>query len=387
MTRIGIDLEQFVTDPYGSGIQRVLQFLAKAWPADAPEAIFVIPDGERFQILGPEAASEILSIPFAENEDPSIGLRERIFAALRLSQGTKVSQAQLLGMLDSWLLPEVTYLPSVHQRFRMMAACMPAAMIGYDALPMTEPANYRFRPGTAARVSEYFRLLASAQSVVCISEYSRATLWDRLRRDRALRTTVAHPGGDHIAPVATKTSSVVPPADQVRFLRVGTMEARKQPVEIAEAFARARGLGASATLTFIGRPSASDAAINSALAAAVHANIGIEWIVEANDALVRAHLRETDVFLSTGVEGYGIPVLEALTQGTPVLYSGIQPAAELMDGKGANRIPGESVEQLSESMLLWSDRQRIHQLTESIDMSAIPTWEAFVRGVVAACLP
>ena len=40
--RVGIDIEQFMRDPYGTGIQRVLQYLAIAWPADVP-ADFLVP--------------------------------------------------------------------------------------------------------------------------------------------------------------------------------------------------------------------------------------------------------------------------------------------------------------------------------------------------------
>ena len=35
---VGIDIEQFVRDPYASGIQRVLQYLALEWPVDDVQA-------------------------------------------------------------------------------------------------------------------------------------------------------------------------------------------------------------------------------------------------------------------------------------------------------------------------------------------------------------
>ena len=42
MIPIGVDLEQFVTDPQSSGIQRVLQQLAREWPTDRAQADFVV---------------------------------------------------------------------------------------------------------------------------------------------------------------------------------------------------------------------------------------------------------------------------------------------------------------------------------------------------------
>ena len=47
----------------------------------------------------------------------------------------------------------------------------------------------------------------------------------------------------------------------------------------------------------------------------------------------------SSAFLSIGIEGYGIPVLEAIRLGTPVLFDGIQPAGDLMAGSGAQRGP------------------------------------------------
>ena len=65
---IGIDIEQFVRDPYGSGIQRVLQQLARHWPAGVG-ADFVVPIGDEFGLLTPVQAAEVLTIPFAARED------------------------------------------------------------------------------------------------------------------------------------------------------------------------------------------------------------------------------------------------------------------------------------------------------------------------------
>ena len=44
MTTVGIDLEQFISDPYATGIQRVLQQLAINWPDGETKAEFVVPN-------------------------------------------------------------------------------------------------------------------------------------------------------------------------------------------------------------------------------------------------------------------------------------------------------------------------------------------------------
>ena len=342
---VAIDLEQFCRDPYASGIQRVVQQLALHWPVES-EARFIVPSWDgRFALLSPSKAARLLSIPFTvhegseEGHDPNHGLRLRVHQALEaIAQDDdieKVTSGELLSRHSAWLLPEVSYLPAVLDRLEAARRTMPVTMIGYDALPMTEPANYRLVPGMGSRASEYFRLLACVDRVVCISAWSRDQILSRLRRDPALVTTIAHPGGDHV--IAQSPSERRP--GPIRLLRVGTMEARKQPLEILEAFLAATAAGLDAELTFVGNPSYSDERINISIRDAIDAGSPVRWIIGATDDEVMALIRDADWFLSYGVEGYGIPVLEAIRMGTTVLFDGVQPAAEICVGSGSKRWP------------------------------------------------
>jgi hypothetical protein len=54
MIHIGVDLEQYITDPQSSGIQRVLQQLARQWPGDLANADFVVPYRGRYLLLSPQ---------------------------------------------------------------------------------------------------------------------------------------------------------------------------------------------------------------------------------------------------------------------------------------------------------------------------------------------
>jgi glycosyltransferase involved in cell wall biosynthesis len=378
---IGIDIEQFVTDPYGSGIQRVLQYLAKDWPHDVATAEFVIPHRGAFLLLSPEQAADLVSVAFAPREHEDLRIVVSAEVARLAEVVPQVREGALLAMFSAWLLPEVSYLPQVLKRFSIFNQSMPTGMIGYDALPMTEPANYRFKPGTAGDVSEYFRLLATADSVICISEYARTSIMNRLRRNEALITTVAHPGGDHIPVPSDSDHSVNTP---VTFLRVGTMEARKMPVELVHAFRDARRSGVKAELIFMGKSSASDAVINDEIQRAVDDGIGVRWIQGASDDEVRAHMARADVFVSVGTEGYGIPVLEALRMGTPVVFGGIQPAGEIMIGSGATDIGGTSHEHLVEMFTQFTDLDRLRALRNEVNPEAVPPWSNFAQAVAQA---
>jgi glycosyltransferase involved in cell wall biosynthesis len=374
---VGVDIEQFVRDPYGSGIQRVLQYLAREWPDGDVKADFVVPVGDRYGLLTPTQAADLIAIAFQPRQ-PGADLRFLVRDAIEDLSPTEVKPGDLLAIYDTWLLPEVSYLPSVLERFELFAKCVPTAMIGYDTLPMSEPANYRFKPGAAAWVSEYFRHLATTDSVVCISADARDAILGRLRRDPARATSVARPGGDHVA-----VRSPEPP-DRPVFARLGTLEARKRPVEILRAFLAAveRG-GLDAQLLFIGGSSASDEGINRTIRSASDGG-RVRWVQGASDVEVDDLIHGSSAFLSIGVEGYGIPVLEAIRLGTPVLFDGVQPAGDLMVGHGATRVPAMSHDDLVEMFGTYAKPGALEEARSALDPESVPTWRAFANGVAAA---
>lgn len=381
MTTIGIDLEQFIRDPYATGIQRVLQQLALHWPVDV-DAHWIAPgDDGTFSLLDRQQAAELLTLPFVSVNGTQ--LREQVARTVRQHHADRdvphVRYGQLISLYDGWLLPEVSYLPTVLGRLDIFSRTMPVTMIGYDALPMTEPANYRFVPGTGANVSEYFRRLATVDSVVCISDYSRSTVLDRLRRSRTKRTTVAHPGGDHL-PIRVDPGAAA--NQRPRFLRLGTMEARKHPLEILRGFQRAVREGTEAELVFIGNPNASAQAVNNEVNRAIADGYPVTWVQGATDAQVHDFVHAGDAFLSVGVEGYGIPVLESIRLGTPVLFDGIQPAGDLMAGQGARRVPALTEQDLAAVFATYGAPGALAELRQTLNVSAVPTWSSFTEAVV-----
>lgn len=377
---VGIDLEQFVRDPQSSGIQRVLQNLSRYWPHDV-DARFVVPVERGFALLTAPEAAELIDQAFLSNHSEDIRARVSTHLEHLASSTPTFSQSQLLSIFHAWLLPEVSYLPSVLDRFEIFQQSVTTSMIGYDALPMTEPGNYRFTPGSSANVSRYFHLLTQADVVICISEYSRDALLSRLRRDRQKKTLVSHPGGDHEPAQAPRSTR---PQGATKFVKLGTLESRKKPLELLSAFRAAAALGVNAEFTFIGRPSASDLETNRIIAAAVAEGIGVRWIPDASDEAVRREVRDADYFVSIGVEGYGIPVLEAIRSGTPVLFHGIQPAAELMDQHGAVHLDSDAPENLIQMFLRFSNSDVWQSTHEQVDPEAVPRWATFAADVAHA---
>jgi len=381
MITVGMDLEQFLDDPFGSGIQRVLQQLAAQWPGADVRALFVVPDDGQFVVLNRDQVSAILALPFTltRSEVEERGLAAHVRDAFGSLDVSRFSSDELIETLDIWCLPEVSYLPSVLDRFERFAERMPTVMIGFDTLPMTQAENYRIPPRAAADASRYFRVLARAGGILCISDFARTSIIERLRRNPELPIAVVHPGGDHIEPAKTGDTSRKP--GPVRFLRLGTMEARKRPREVTAAFQAARREGFNIELTFVGAPSTSDLGINHDIATALAADSALTWVSDASDADVRRFIDEADIFLSCGIEGFGIPVVEAIRRGTPVLFGGIQPAAEALIGAGAIDLGGDDVESIAEGFRRYSHLPEVQELTRSVEPLRVPTWRDFASGL------
>ena len=156
------------------------------------------------------------------------------------------------------------------------------------------------------------------------------------------------------------------------------------PVELVDAFRQARRAGVEAELTFIGKSSASDESINTEVQRAVSEGIGVRWIQHASDDEVREHIAQSDLFISVGTEGYGIPVLEAIRLGTPVAFAGIQPAGEIMLGAGSVDVGGTTKEHLVSMFADFTDRERLRALRHEVNPHAVPHWSDFARAVALA---
>ena len=383
MPHVGIDLEQFATDPYRSGIQRVLQQLAIHWPSDVIEATFVVPHRGQYLLLSPNQAAELVGVGFSQTT--SVSLLSAVSSKIEelSALAPSVSRGSLVALFSSWMLPEVSYLPVVQERFEVFDEFMPTVMIGYDALPMTDPENYRFRPGQAWTVSRYFRYLVRAHAVVCISTQSKLEILSRLRRDSQKVTTVAHPGGDHIPVHSKRKYANQGSHSPLHLLRLGTLEARKRPVDALAIFEHMKKSGVDVELTFVGAQSSSDESINDQIHRASSKHAGVTWIDNADDSEIYRQMKNADIFLSLGTEGFGIPVLESVRLGTPVVFEGNQPAAELMMNHGAFRL--SSGEPKDMAVEIGELAQNMQMSRDLLDPHAVPKWDDFARAVAEVC--
>jgi glycosyltransferase involved in cell wall biosynthesis len=178
-------------------------------------------------------------------------------------------------------------------------------------------------------------------------------------------------------------SSVGLPVERPLVAFVGTLEPRKGVAPLIAAFDRVAETHGDAVLVLAGQMGWGLAQTERALSDARHG----DRIVRTDylpDAAVPALLRQATVVAYPALEeGFGLPALEALASGTPLITTAGTVMAELAGGSAQLVAPGD-VATLADALAaaLETDRDSpdvAHRRALGIEVAAAHTWEASVE--------
>ena len=118
---------------------------------------------------------------------------------------------------------------------------------------------------------------------------------------------------------------------------VGSIEPRKGHIVALRAIAHLQRLDVPAKLVVVGRVAWGGRAIAKALRR--YERLGwVEWYADADDAVLSEQYKEADGLIAASyAEGFGLPLVEALQAGLPVLASDIAVFRDIADRGGAMR--------------------------------------------------
>ncbi len=154
----------------------------------------------------------------------------------------------------------------------------------------------------------------------------------------------------------------------LRILFCGSLGQRKGISYLFEAVKR---MGSRALLTVVGSETAPSEALNCALQ-------GVTWYRSLSHPRVLELMRGHDVFLfPTLFEGRALVVLEALSQGLPVITTTHSGASDVVvDGRSGFLVPIRSVESIVQALdTLYDDRDLLHYMSEQAqEISSKATW-------------
>lgn len=166
------------------------------------------------------------------------------------------------------------------------------------------------------------RSLRMADRIIAVSESTRKGLLD-FDSSLAERVVVVHEAAENMPSPGTRSSLAQLLINEQYVLFVGSLEPRKNLARLVEAFARLPTALRERNLLVIAGGSGWGGVDVGALAAAHGISHRVRWLGVVGDALLAtlyAHAR--CLAMPSIYEGFGLPVLEALSLGTPALIAG-----------------------------------------------------------------
>lgn len=235
----------------------------------------------------------------------------------------------------------------------------------YDLLP-TQRADW-FSDKLVVRYRKWLGILATlADGFYCISSPVETELREVLARryglDDGFRTHVLPMGWDL---AASRPSTGVPSgfdallqrlAQRPTALMVGTIEPRKGHADILAAFDNLWRQGNEHNLVIVGRPGWKTENLQAMLRGHPQYGKHLIWLEGASDeALTKLYDACNGVIVASHAEGFGLPLIEALGYGKPVLARDL-PVFRLHEESNIEHFSVRDSESLSKVLTAWFER-------------------------------
>ena len=343
-----IDVTETLRSGWRAGIQRVVCELVRTLPPANPDLELVlvcwskvhsqfrrIDSAEYESLLTPTQAQQPASAPpppgrvrrFLARAMHSSGAAPFVYGARRRRELRAVPQHRRDLLLDRFEPGSVffdvdaSWNPTTVERSVLLpllrASGVHTAMFLHDLLPQTH--RQWFIPQLADVSDAHLRAHLDAGSrFICNSAFTAATLAAyAAASDDTVDSTVVPMGTTGQA--GTSVSPAGPP-DAPFFLIVGTIEPRKNHDVVLDAFEKVHADHPGARLVVAGRPGWNSAGTIERLRTL--GTRGVDWRTDTSDEeLAELYRSARVVVVASELEGFGLPVVEALHRGAVVVSS------------------------------------------------------------------
>lgn len=180
--------------------------------------------------------------------------------------------------------------------------------------------------------------LFSATALVAVSDATARDLGELLALN-ARRVHVVHEGADES--LARPADTPLPPLPARYLLFVSTLEPRKNVVGLLRGFAAAAARGYDGSLVLVGRWGWHTEAAQEELRGSPVADRIIHLDYLERSTLAGVMQRAEALLMPSWLEGFGLPVLEAMSCGVPVIVSGRSSLPEVAGDAGLYVDPGD----------------------------------------------
>lgn len=368
-----VDVTDTLSSNFTTGIQRVARETLARWWADGHDFLLARWDSRSHRLVSLTREEIRRILPDAEQRGES-------------------TPSILIPYETPFVLPEISVRDERTARLRTIARYSGGRTIaiGFDCIPITSAETAG--AGMPGAFSKYLSALARFDVIAPISDAS-ATEYRGWRRMLS-GTGIVGPAIETVELPFT-TSGVSDPSraetlrDQLSLgsdpivLCVGSHEPRKNHLALLHAAERAWRTGRQFTLVLVGGNSWETQRFDRLIEYLRRRDRRIVTLSGVGDDVIwdLYDLARFSVFCSLN-EGFGLPVVESLSHGTPVITSSFGSMAALGAGHGGLLVNPRDVGEIATAMntLLRDDRE-LARLTEQTASTPTTNWESYSRAL------
>lgn len=363
-----VDVDFSARNRLATGIQRVVRNLAPRWAQD----------------------HDVEMVRWRGHSYTRLSEDEAVRAGCESAFTDEPVPRRLIPWGTSVLLPEVPH-PGHGARLGALAEFSPnrVALIGYDCIPVISAELVE--DIEREKFGEYLELVKYVDTIAGISHTAAeefSGFVSALAAQGLAGPTVSACSLPTVASVGPAAHDTARPAVP-EVLCVGTLDMRKNQIVLVEAAEHLWREGLTFRLRLVGAKGAYPGDLWKVIDALVEAGRPIEVDHGVTDAaLDRAYRDAHMVVFPTLHEGYGLPVVEALSYGVPVVTSDFGSTREIAEGNGALLVDPEDVGAVASAIRdLLLDEGLHAKLSEQARSRPVRTWDDYATEVWRVLMP
>ena len=325
--KIYFDISQFISHPYKTGIQRVLYEVLNTWKTKEPLVPIFINEKSETNIL-PYKVIELIQSYF-QQENNSIEA-----TAIEIKSFSNINNPINLLSENNFLIfnPELFYNQNrinYYQNFIKTRGAELLYFIIYDLLPFINP-EY-FPRNILTGCTPYLTLIVNLKNCGFISEKTKRDFITRAAKsDNLLSKPILPLGGDTLG-----TNSHPFDSTNITFTVVGDIRPRKNTEKVIDVFENIWKKGIKIKLQLCGPLNWPNLIMKNRLESLKENQPLFNWIEAPNDQVLRdAIIKSRCTIYASENEGFGLPPLESLSLGTPVIVGNHIPSVENLPDDG-----------------------------------------------------
>lgn len=369
------DLTEFMTSPLRTGIQRVTFEIVSRWPGPCPLLPICMNQSQQFSRLPASECFDLIRAFFQEEDEVRLqSIKVQLQKLTRQGQPLPLKE---FPDYDGLYTPEMFYCGDRIALYEKLSQhkVIDIFMTVHDFLLWSNPELF---PKCAPLASwPFLKMLRSVPHIAYDSEKSRQVAEKRIFRGQRATGVTIPLGADGLGVAAPRFN----PKSR-SFVVIGTIEPRKGHFLVLDAFERLWAQGHSIPLVFVGRRGWLNRSQLSHLEQLHEEQPLFAWHSNLRDRQVRDVILESraTIFLSQH-EGFGLPPMESLALGKPVIVSAGLPSLERLPAHGQIRLLNPTPSMVQSAVLELMDDKRGRKITDEIASLDLLTWDQVSRNV------